>query len=265
MRSAARRCELQQLRCRETVVDDDVGASQRLGALDGDQVGVARTGAHERDPAGHDGTSCSSRVAQARRELVAAAGPNETDGLVGVEGGRPPLGPRATGREAMRASRPGPFAAPRAPRPTPRRTADESCARNFFDSAGDAPPVAIATTSSPRRTTPGADQSQFGMSSMTFTSACRRRASRAIAVRSAGSGLDATTRNAPSRSSGRHPRRRTATPSHERELVETIRRPRRHDHDVVGAGGDEPLDLALRTASSPITTQRRPASSSITG
>ena len=90
----------------------------------------------------------------------------------------------------------------------------------------------------------GAAKSQFGTSSMTFTSTPRSRAARAIWVRSSGSCDAATHRNAPSRSCGRHGRSSTRTRgscagSEGSRSGRLPRGPRR----VVG--GEQAVDLAL--------------------
>ena len=142
----------------------------------------------------------------------------------------------------------------------------DSCSRSRRASAGDAPPVEMARTSSPRRTIDGAAQSQLGMSSMTFTRTPRSRASRAIADRSAGSSDQATHTNTPSRSSGRHTRRSTVTRSS--SAASDSSRPAgpsaMTDTRPTSAASN-PSTLPSRTAPSPITTACRPASSRNTG
>ena len=75
----------------------------------------------------------------------------------------------------------------------------------------------------------------------------------------------ATHRNAPSRSSGRHAGARQSRPSSASSVVEARRGPSAMTEHVVDAGGEQASTLPSRTASSPITTHARPASSRNTG
>ena len=52
IRSAAGRCQVEQLAGDQAVVDDDLGRGQQLGAAPGEQAGVAGAGADQGD--GHD-------------------------------------------------------------------------------------------------------------------------------------------------------------------------------------------------------------------
>ena len=180
--------QVQQGRRDEPVVDDHVGAGQEAGTTDGDQLGVTGTGADQGDVAGHVRAPRDRGGGHGARRQFFAATFADQSGWLRRGRGRHSSGGPASRRTAGKASS----------RPAPARSTATTLGpllaelvgertRSFFASAGEAPPVEIASDQLAAAHDAGCRPVAVRDIVKELTNTRRQRASRAIASRSPGS------------------------------------------------------------------------------